>query len=175
MLKKVIILLIIVVSLFIALGHCYIPLPYHHTMNAIKMDAEGNRIGDVEIVLDGKKTVSLFRKDSLRVDVGSIENAPDFEVDTSAFEQHFNEDVLHSNFIIDDISDLISSILDKDDMAQSKSYTFYVCISKDFDQWLISVSTNGGPRVYYMGSVSGSKTYDQLAAYFADHITDIWK
>lgn len=167
MLKKVIIAVVVVLILVIALGHCYIPLPYHHSINAFKIDAEGNRIGNIEITLDGIKMSSLFRKNVLFVDVAPIDDVPDFEVDTSQYEQYFNEDFVHSQFIIDDVSDIIISVMDKGDITQSRSYNFYVCISNDFDQWLISVSTNSGPRVYYMGSVSGGKTYDQLTEYFA--------
>lgn len=167
MLKKVIVTAMVVLILAITLGHCYIPLPYHHTINAIKIDAEGNRIGNIEITLDGTKMSSLFRKNTLLVDVGSIDDVPVFEVDSSQYEQHFNENFLHCQFVIDDISDVIGSIMYEEDITQSNSYNYYVCISNDFDQWLISVSVNDDPKVYYMGSVSGSKSYDQLAEYFA--------
>ena len=170
MVKKVVIVVAVVLLCVIVFGHCYISLPYEHTVNATKIDAEGNRIGNAEITLNGAKKASLFREDVLSVQVDSVDGAPGFEVKSAQYEQHIGEDYLHSNFVTDDIGDLVDSILNEDEIAQAKSYNYHVCISKDFDQWLISVSVNGEPKVYYMWSVSGNKTYEQLLEYFAEEL-----
>lgn len=170
MLKKIITSIIIVLLLVAVLGYCHIPVPYKHTVSAFKIDAAGNQIGNTEIILNGTKKASLFRGDMLSVNVGSIDGAPGFEVKSAQYEQHIGEDFLHCNFVIDNITDLIDSILNGNETVQAKSYHYDVCMSKDFDQWLISVSVNGEPKVYYMWSVSGNKTYEQLLEYFVEEL-----
>lgn len=173
--KKTLILttIAVVLILAIALGFCYIPLPYHHTINAFRIDPEGNRIGNVEITLDGTRWFRLFGADELVAMIGSLDDAPDYKINTFQFESNFLDDYLYYTEGVADVTDMVDSLVDRDrdDVEPVNDYLYRVCVSEDLEQWIISVNTNNESYIHYMGSVSGKKTYEQLADYFNMKLT----
>ena len=74
--KKVIIFYSIVAILLV----CILPwtTPVKKTLNAVKLDAEGNELGTVQIQLEGKKRDYLFRTDRFDVDITPFDNFQSF-------------------------------------------------------------------------------------------------
>ena len=162
-------LLIIPVVFILAMIACLIPwpIPYCKTLNAVKIDASGKELGTAQITVDGIKYTSVFLGTTLEATFASIEESPDFKINTSKFRTSPFYPYLTQSFVIADTSyegELIDAI--QNDALTNNAYTYHLRTSEDLDCWYIHILQNNEQEIYYVGSFSGSFTSAELYAYF---------
>ena len=134
------------------------PIPYHKTMNAVKLDAQGNQLGTVQIQFDGPRWTSLLLADRIRVTTSPIDGFPSTKVDTGKFTQQITEEFLSLSFGIVS-TDFISN-------DHSHGYSYRLHVSPDFDRWMIHIVVDNAEEFYYIGCVSGEASTQDLLNYF---------
>ena len=163
--KRSIIFIAIIVLLFIA-TLVYI-IPYSsavpQTLNAVKVDAQGNVIEAVEISVQGKLKTYLFREDRLDIYIpafdgfnwiklsenqpsgveGKLVDAPENDIRYTALAGYKDNDV----------------------------HFLTLGFSPDLDSWILVDSTE---NVFYVACVSGKYTTQELITYFRALIPSIW-
>lgn len=134
------------------------PLPYHKTVQAVKLDAQGKELGTVQIRLEGTRWISLLLADRLKVTLGPIDDFPSTKVDTDTFKQQITEEFLSHSFGI------VSTNFSSDD--PSHSYAYHLHVSPDLDRWMIHIVVDNAEEFYYIGCVSGEASTQELLNYF---------
>ena len=159
--KRTIIFICVAVLLIAALL-CFLPLPtrVNLTLNAVKLDAEGNEIGTVQIPIQGTKWLSLFRQDRLDVTVGGFDDILPAQIDTSQLRKNSFEEYYRTTFGI------VSTAFDSPNELASTSYTYTLEVCPKFDRWLILIRSGMDTKACYLGSISGNYTTLALLEYF---------
>lgn len=173
--RKKIFIPIIILVLIIALACCFLhfQLPYEHTLNAVKLDAQGNEVGTVEIPVTGTARRSVFHLNRIIAEVAPFDGISGFDIDSAKYEKFIDEDFLHRTFSITDIGskeDIMDAVSSDFEGYSPTSYTYYISISEDFDRWLIHVVVGDNEPVYYLASVSGKYTAQELRDFFGTRL-----
>lgn len=129
------------------------------TLNAVRMDHEGNVTGEAVIHVEGNRYDYLFQMSRLDVNIG-------------AFDGHYD---IYAATFTSDYGDVVGAIrsYESDEyefvtyagMFEPKNDMFIgtLAFSPDLDKWIFCNKTYG---VYYVASVSGEYTAAELADYF---------
>lgn len=160
-------IVLVIIILVLLTYSIQIPIPYNHTLNAFKIDANGNLSGTVQITLIGTKYLSIFHKTLLIVNIQEFDNHSGFTVNSNDYKQFLDEEFLHNTFVVSDIGS-VEDMLSENYTLTSNKYN--VCLSKDFECWLIHVSTSAESEVYYLASINEKHSFIELAEYFKSHI-----
>lgn len=161
--KKTIIIATVAILLVLAIAVCVIPIPmkFQPTIQAIKLDNEGNQLGTVELQLDGWVTRSLFRKHLWSLTILPFEDYPKAKVNIS----NVSEDILggyqKTSFVIAAITQEMFS-----EGGDGNAYGFHVAYTDDLEFWCIRVDTDETPGYYYLGSASGQASTEELMEIF---------
>lgn len=160
-----ILLSVIAVILLLALALYFIPLPTRVglTLEATKLDSEGNELGTVQIKMSGYKFDYLFQLDRLDVFIQGFENyawmkASDYN--------HITGAILKLNLpeeYKDREPEWMYSYYGGPYANNDRTFSATVAFSPDLDRWLICNDTD---NVYYIASVSGNDTVADLVEYF---------
>lgn len=157
------------VLLVVGLHFIQIPTPYEHTMKAVKLDAQGNEVGTVDISISGTAMRSLSHLGRIVAKVSPFDGISGFDIDSNDYEQHFNEEFLHHTSVVADIGsveDIMDAITNESASLNSSSYVYYVNTSEDFDRWLIHVAVDGTEHFYYLASIDNQYTTQELLDFF---------
>ena len=165
--KRVFIGALIIAAIVILLIVAPIPTRFGHTLNAVKLDAQEQEIGTVQIPINGVKWVSLFHQDILDVTIGGFDDVLPAKVDTSEISKpDFIKFYTRTTGVVD-------SYLTPDGDLKSNSYTYILRMCPEFDRWLIHIRVGMDTKAYYVGSLSGNYTTEQILAYFEnDHVLE---
>lgn len=133
--------------------------PVDLTLNAVRMDHEGNVTGDAMIHVQGTRYDYLFQM-------------PRLDVNITPFDGHYD---IYAATFTSDYGDVVGAVrsYESDEyefvtyagMYEPKNDMFIGTLgfSPDMDQWIFCNKTYG---VYYVSSVSGEYTAAELAEYF---------
>ena len=161
--KKVIIFYSIVAILLI----CILPwtTPVKKTLNAVKLDAEGNELGTVQIQLEGKKRDYLFRTDRFDVDITPFDNF-----------QSFGE-VLNEKNVPDviwkldgEISYVRSGLSYKDELRPTAS-SLILAFNRKMDRFILFDMSE---EFRYVASTKEEITSQELLEYFSELLEQTW-
>ena len=167
--KKRFIAMIIIIAVVLMASFAHFELPYEHTLNAVKLDAQGNEIGTVDIPIQGIVRRSLLLPDELLAQVREFDSISGFDVDSAKYEKFVGDDFLHCTFATTDLGskdDILHAFTNGSGELNPTSYTYSVSISEDFDRWLIHVVVDDNEPVYYLATVSGKYTTQELQDFF---------
>lgn len=162
-------LAIIAIICIVVIGVILLVLPRTTsvTLHAVKFDAQGNEIGQVDIPLE--YTVKpVFSKNLKKITVGEFDGFGGTEViatdrATSDLQDYYSITVV----IGDSTGDLPTSDHPSLDHLESDSYRCIVSASPDLDRWMIRVLFgNENVEYFYVSSISGDNTPQELLDYF---------
>lgn len=167
--KQIIITVSILVVVAAIACFVYLPSSYSHTLNAVKLDADGNEIGTVQITMRGIKWSSLLLPDRLTVTVDPFDGLKKLDLDSAEFRSTRWYDYLETSFVHVH-SDMDTSLDGKEmlDSFTSETFQFSIKLSPDFDRWSICRILDKTERVYYLTSISGNYSTQELLDYFSD-------
>lgn len=158
--KKRLLVIGAIVIAIIAICLLSFPIPYNQTLNAVKLDAVGNEIGTVQISIEGRKWCSLLQKDYLDVNVGGFDDILPMQINTSEWRKNVFEEYQSATFAI------VNSSLGSTDGTASTVYGYTLNVCPDFDRWVILIRSGTVTQAYYVGSISGNYTTEEIAEYF---------
>ena len=166
--KKATTFIIAVVLIAIAVMICVIPrfTKVDVTLNAAKMDTDGNTLGTYEISIHGNKEDYISGKSALDVDIAPFDGLKSFQASTNG--SNGIEGYIWSMPGSDYLHITLSAY--NGDGSLPDDLTLY--FSPDMDRWLLMNTTN---KVFYVGSVSGNCTTEELLEYFQSAIPSSWK
>lgn len=156
--------------LILAAVVCLLPIPsiFSETMNAVKLDAQGNIIGTVQIPIQGTKSKSLLQTKLRNVKIGAFDDLGETkELPMSQFSQdpvqgYWKVSIGIGNTDFDMPTPENPSI----GSITANSYLYTLAFSEDCDRWCIHISSGNVEEAFYVGSFSGSYSARDLAAYF---------
>ena len=150
--------LVALIGICSALYHVPIRTKIQATCNAMKLDANGNQIGQVQIILEGYRYDYLFQQDRLNIDIAPFDDWKTF---------HLTEDVSTGK------TGLISRFFDK--FACVNLYTVSpktgmisfckLYITDDFGYIALQIADTD-ETVYYVASANDSATAEQIIQHF---------
>ena len=161
--KKATTFIIAVVLIAIAVMICVIPrfTKVDVTLNATKMDAEGNALGTYEISFHGNKKDYISGDSALDINILPFDDLKNFQASTN--ESNGIEGYIWST---PGCNYFYIALTAYSGDAQLPDYlTLY--FSPDRDKWVL---LNGIGKVFYVGSVSGNCTTEELLEYFQNVI-----
>ena len=157
--KRAFIIVGYVLLLCIAVGLCMYAIPYNinidASMQATKMDKDGNVIGTEEIILQCSLKKYLFKEDV-------------FELSVDPFDDLKNWNFVSSGETSADFRTLFDRFYNSSGTAWDKTRGGMVWVtatmSQDFDYWIFRVMDNDNP-IYYVASVN-EHTPEEIVQYF---------
>ena len=163
-------LLCVFVVLVLVAAICLLPLPRNvsETLEAVKLDSQGNAIGTVQIPLQITQTKSLLQTKLRKVSIDSFDGLNPTGV---LQKSEFSQDPILGYWSISiakagTVSDLPTPQNPTIDETRDYSYLYTVAFDNDLERWMISISYGKAERVYYLGSVDQKYTQQELMTYF---------
>lgn len=146
---------------------CVIPIPmkFQPTMQAIKLDGEGNQVGTVQLQLDGWIARSLWSKSLWSLNILSFEDYPEADVPVSRASKDIQGGYNTTSVVINLITPELLT-----EGGEGESYGFHVAYTDDLECWCIRVDTGGVPGHYYLGSASGETSAQELMEIFKNRL-----
>ena len=163
--KKTFLIIGIILMLAFIVGVILYYVPYvtkiNITLNAVKLDENGNEIGTVQIVIQGNKQDYLFQEDRVDLSIEPFDNL----VNITPSNQDGIAGVIHPTFV-GDYSLVYYGASVQTTVNVTDAYAFCtLAISDDLGRWAFRRSENG-KETYYVASVSGNDTTEELIAFF---------
>ena len=159
MYKRSIIIVIATVLVIAAALVCVIPqfTNVDATLNATKINEQGEALGTHEIVLRGNRLDYLLTDAALEVAISPFDSLSGF-VAEGKIKTATGKDICYvlysaSNAVTDDVA------------------IIRICFSPEMDRW---VFVNDTDQVYYVASVSGAYSTQELVEYFRPLIPSNW-
>lgn len=147
--------------LCITIGLCLYTIPatvaINNTLQATKLDHNGNVIGTEEIALQGAFKNYLFKDDTLELSIGSFGT---FNSIILANDNRGNTSTVPVVF-----ADFYVMTFMAWDNTKDQSIFGTITASQDFEYWVFRVNHNDNPE-YYVASASGEHTPDEIVQYF---------
>ncbi len=167
--KKKLLLIIPAVILLVMIGLIVYwnppSTPVSYKFDAVKIDADGNELGNFTIELSGRKIEPYFDNPRLDLTMTPFDGQSDLVTESDTAKFPGAEIVKHRS----------GAFLTIDCGVFDRSENYYksieLCFSPDFDRW---VYHEIGGEVYYVGSVSGNDSVEELYDYINPLITGIW-
>lgn len=130
------------------------------TLDTIKVDANGNELGSIQLKLDGSKYDYFFQPDQLIVSIAPFDGHINIEVidyvsGGQKTKGQIRESVLGDFFYVA----CGGWYTPNDDMFFAD-----LVFSPDLDCWLFRDKSN---ELYYVASISGAKDLEELVSYFS--------
>lgn len=159
--KKGLMICIVVVVLVSAVVLSVFPWPstFSHTLNAVKLDSRGNEIGIVQLQISGIRTRSLFKSRLAQVSVEGLDSHPALTV---SFAREGSQPGPYSDNYSANFNHVYISLTP----GGGGSLFGTIHASKDLDRWMIHLRPGDGGEAYYMASVSGAYSPEELIRYF---------
>lgn len=157
--KKRIILVILVIALLVAALLYFVPWPtrVNLTLNAAKLDSNGEVIEQFTMVIEGWRLDYLFQPDQLNV---NIEPFDDYAwIDLSTDTQTNRKGIIYTHF--QDCEQIYCC-------TSNSSTTIAFCellFTRDFKYVAFICDTSDG-EIYYVASADDQVSYKELAEYF---------
>ena len=168
--KKKTIVLLLICFLAAAVVFCLLPLPSKHTatLNAVKLDASGNEVGQVEIPLEYVMVGPIFDKKLSRVSIGAFDGigaTDDQTITKKLFDDYYSVTFGVAGIDGPSLDELKAQDVPSLDEFTSYSYRYIIEASEDTDRWCIRIALEG-TEYYYVGSLSGNSSTAELMDFF---------
>ena len=157
--KRAMLFIIIAVLVTAVVLGCVIPrfTRLDVSLSASKIDANGEILGTYDIFLHGNYLKYITGKTALDVSVSAFDHLEQFipvrngrnKIDVE-IQSWPGDETLYVHY-------------SAWDMEQDRSVLVKICFSPDMDRWML---TDMSDQVYYLGSVSGTYTVQELLTYF---------
>lgn len=154
--KIILLALVLVLVLGCLLYFVHRSTPFDLTLNATKLDSDGNEIGTTQITIRGNRLDYLFQKDRVEIEVDPFDKWSSFmqikESSTGKVGKIFP--------ITDNLMYITFHAVEGDEISPCILY-----FTIDFDHFVLYIDTDEG-RNTYLASVSDDHTADKVLDHF---------
>ena len=154
--------LCIVAALIVAALLYYVPwsTPVDLTLNAVKLDENGNEIGTAEIHIKGHKLDYLFRDSRLDVEIEPFDSLSRFKLSGS----QNGTGSIHTYYFDNRLRDVYAFLYDE----KTKGYKhLLITFTDEMDRFVLRVmGSDDGDDVFYVASASGKYDTQGILDYF---------
>ena len=161
--KKTILFIAVALTLAAVILACLLPrtTKTDYAINAFCFTAEGEPAGDFQITAQVTKKEMLFREPQLEFSIQPFDRLTWLKVVEAEGENPVNK--------LDEIQYLFFSA--GDNVLADTAAMLTVAFDADMDRWIF---VNHSRKVYYVGSVSGDYSAEELTEYFISLVPSNW-
>ena len=159
--KRVLLIIACMMLLCIAVGLCLYAIPHNtkirESMQATKLDKDGNTTGTDTIILQGSFNNYLLKEDTLELTINPFGTLKSIVMADTGSGNTFTVPVAFDDFY--------TFTFLAWDTSKEDSVFCTVTVSQDFEYWVFRVGDNDQP-IYYVASASNEHTVEEIVQYF---------
>ena len=154
-------LIVILLSCVLLVAACFYlfpikNIPLNTTLNAVKLDADGNVIGTEQITIQGSFKEYLFKDRLMELKVTPFDRLKSINIVDRSNPMGFTP------FDLDKFYQYTGTAWE---IENPNMLWFTFITSQDFEYWVFRVDKNG-EAVHYVASLSGSRTVEEIVQFF---------